>query len=175
MIDKKTRKKILDLWKKGESKASIQRKTRVSQPTIRKILQATGSDEIMIKDRTDLDSSNLEKRITRLEEEVKYLKLSREDTLNNKSAHSSHCLPQKDIFTINLERNTPYLDNPPFLMMRNGLPLYDLPRVLGLVYPASIANAIVGKIEDLGGRGHTYEVQITHHIDGIPDIFIQPI
>ena len=76
------------LWKKGESKKAIQRQTGVSQPTIRKVLLEVGSDEIMMKDRTNSDISTLEKRITRLEEEVKYLKFSREDTLNNKSARA---------------------------------------------------------------------------------------
>jgi hypothetical protein len=50
MIDSKTRKKVIALWRNGENKASIQRKTKVSQPSIRKII-----DEIELEEGTFLD------------------------------------------------------------------------------------------------------------------------
>lgn len=43
MIDDKTREKILMLWRQGESKSSIKRKTNISLPTIRKVIKENDS------------------------------------------------------------------------------------------------------------------------------------
>lgn len=71
------------LWKEGESKASIQRKTGVSQPTIRNVLKQAEEDikkGALEPDSMSMDVDELEERILRLEKSVEELKPWRKPT-----------------------------------------------------------------------------------------------
>jgi len=94
--------------------------------------------------------------------------------IENESVDSTIHLPQNDIFKINLSRNYPYRTNSPFQILRNGLPIWDLPRILGMIFPSSIANRIIYEVEALGSHG-IYEVQLEHMASGIPNITVQSL
>ena len=175
MIDRKTREKIIKLWKDGESKTSIKKKTGKSFPTIRKVIREAGLDEGRGKKVPTVEDELLEERVKKLEEEIERIKQSVESGNKKEKADPFLDIPAVDTFVINLERNWPYRTNPPFQILRNGLPIWDLPRILGMVFPQSTANRIVRKVEELGGRGEIYEVQITHNLRGDPDIKVQAL
>jgi hypothetical protein len=94
--------------------------------------------------------------------------------VENESVDSTIPLPPKDSFIINLSRNYPYRTNPPFQILRNGLPIWDLHRILGMIFPSTIAYRIVNEVEALGSHG-VYDVQLEHTASGIPNITIQSL
>ena len=63
-------------------------------------------------------------------------------------------------FLINLTRNYPYRNNPPFLILKNGVPPWDLERVLNLVLSSEAVAQILKQIVEKGGPLHYYEVWI---------------
>ena len=63
-------------------------------------------------------------------------------------------------FLINLTRNYPYKNNPPFLVLRNGVPIWDLERILGIVLSREAVIQIMKQIQEKGGPLHYYEVWI---------------
>ena len=78
MIDKKTREKIIKLKGESYSNTEIKKKTRVSLPTIGKILKEAGITQIVRTlqptSQSDLFESDIIQRLSTLEEEVKQLR-----------------------------------------------------------------------------------------------------
>ena len=62
-------------------------------------------------------------------------------------------------FLINLMWNHPYGTNHPFAILQNGLPLWDLPTILGKVIAPEAVTIVIDKIKVLGGTGKCYEVR----------------
>ena len=63
MIDVETRNRILELWKKGNSKTAIKDETGVSLPTVRKIIKEAGLD----KKPSQHEVPSLEERVKAME------------------------------------------------------------------------------------------------------------
>lgn len=63
-------------------------------------------------------------------------------------------------FMINLTRHYPYKNNPPYMILRNGLPPWELKRILEFVFTPGLTAEIISQIGNKGGPGHYYEVWI---------------
>ena len=143
MIDRKTRNEIIELWRQRENKASIQRKTGVSQPTIRKIIREAGLDENSYDASSFDDTSNLMQKLSRAENE-----------------HRARA--PKDVFIINLEQNWPYRSNTTLQCLYNGAPIWEIPRLLKPMYNDHVISRIMQEIERQGQR-KIYEVTVIHY------------
>ena len=171
MIDRKTRGKIIKLWNEGESKASIKRKTGVSQPTIRKIIKEANIEKLPSSNHVTplpLELNDFEKRLMSVEEAVE--------------RHERWWaeIPTSGKFIINLARNWPYGNNPPLECLKNGVPIFDLERLLRKILPPEPAKFIMKEImKHRGSRnvvsGKKYEVRVSRGTWGIEDIIVQPL
>ena len=178
MIDKKTRGKIIELWEEGESKASIQRETGVSQPTIRRILKEAGlekSSRINGDESSDFGSQMLEERMADMEEEIENLKQNRRASPIKENIGSTVDIQPADSLVINLSRNYPYRHNGPWQILRNGLPIWDLPRILEKIFPRRIVFRILDEVHRQGGAGKVYGVEIIHKRYGLEEVRVQPL
>jgi len=170
MIDRKTRGKIIKLWNEGESKASIQKKTGVSQPTIRKIVREEGLEKKPSPNHVAPPPpalNDMEKRLKSVEETlIRHEKWWAE-------------VPTSGKFIINFTKNWPYGNNTVLECLRNGVPIFDLERLLIKILPPRCVRFILDEIERLGGpgkvmEGRMYEVFISQGKWGIEDITVQP-
>ena len=173
MIDINTRRKILKLKEEGHSNAKIRELVGVSLPTIRKILLEADHDDGRKKNAPATDVEVLEEKIKRLEEQIDGLKRSRDSALISDDWSTQKIQPV-DTFVVNLSRNWPYRTNTPFQILRNGVPFWDLRRILSMIFPISTANKIVYEIEKLDLKG-IFEVQVMHNFHGAPQITVQSL
>jgi hypothetical protein len=131
MIDAKTRDKIIKLWMEDESKASIGRKTKVSQPTIRKVIIEAGMDKRSSNEKVEpqpLVLGDFERRLQKVEE------------ISNRHERWWGEIPTSDKFIINLTRGYPYGNNTPLECLKNGVPYFDLEQVLLKFLPPKSAS-----------------------------------
>ena len=163
MIDKETREKIIQLWRDGETKAAIRRKTGVSQPTIRKIIKQAERASAGVSQHSirriiresergregaiktgDGSSNKLERRLDELERVFRrHERWWRE-------------VPTSDKFLINFTRNWPYASNPPLVCLRNGIMPFDVERMLLQILPSESVKFILEEIDRLGGPGEAF-------------------
>jgi uncharacterized coiled-coil protein SlyX len=165
MIDRETQDRIIDLWKEGESKASIHRATNVSLPSIRKIIREAGMEERENEDVSTIDTLN--ERLTEVEEELDNLKQSVEAL-----THKQYTKPE-ECFIVNLTRNYPHRNLTTLQALKYGTPPWILRDLLSEIFPKSIAETIANEIEKLGPK-RVYEVKVKH-TDHIPDITVFPL
>jgi len=171
MIDRKTREKIIKLWKDGESKTSIKKKTGVSLPTIRKVIKEAGSEKEPSTNNVKpqpIEFKDLEERLLNVEEAIE----------RHEGWWSE--VPTSTKLIINLTRNWPYGSNPPLECLKNGVPIYDLERLLGKILPLKPVKFIIKEIKKHRGSGNVlsgtmYEVRISRGSWGIEDISVQPL
>jgi hypothetical protein len=170
LIDAKARKKIIKLWEEGESKASIQKQTGVTQPTIRKVLRKAGLDRKSSDKKSGSDDSDLEDRVEQIEEQLEELKHTHTPDSNDQmdkhpQSAATKTLYPIDRFIVNLKRNWPYAQNTPLQCLYNGVATWELPRLLRLIYSENITNQILHQIPEDDPR-HIYEVTLEHRGNG---------
>lgn len=162
MIDRKTRNEIIELWRQRENKASIQRKTGVSQPTIRKIIREAGLDENSYDASSFDDTSNLMQKLSRAENEHRTARSIDTSYRSGENQQSSIHIAPKDVFIINLEQNWPYRSNTTLQCLYNGAPIWKIPRLLKPMYNDHVISRIMQEIERQGQR-KIYEVTVIHY------------
>lgn len=64
------------------------------------------------------------------------------------------------VFFINLTRNWPYGNNPPHMVLRNGVPIWDLENQLMKMVDEACSKEIMKQIREQGGAGYYYQVRI---------------
>ena len=80
-----------------------------------------------------------------------------------------------DIFHVNLLRNYPYGGNGPYMVLRNGLPIWDLGRVLSMVYPEKIVNRIVDFVSLQETYQGIYQVKVFDWLTGSEKIEVKKV
>ena len=177
MIDVKTRKKIIKLYEQGESKASIQKQTGITQPTIRKVLRKAGLDRKSSDRKSSSDDSDLEDRVEQIEEQLEALKSTR--TMKNiglqgQPSHSEiiDSFNPVDTFIINLTRNWPYRSNMPLQCLYNGAPIWEVQRLLKPMYTNHVISRIMQEIKRQG-QSKVYEVTVVHYGIGREDVTVK--
>jgi hypothetical protein len=157
MIDSKTRKKVIALWNEGESKASIQRKTKVSQPSIRKII-----NEIELEEGTPLDQRD---RIKRPEKPEKCVQPDATIFEDDKSLiyhkfilNFSKVLPQKR------------LKGNPLQVLAQGINFRFYRELLEKVFDQQSVAAIDAQLQSFDLSGHVFEVTLQQGLYGIHKI-----
>ena len=176
MIDTKARKKIIKLYEQGESKASIQRQTGITQPTIRKVLQEAGLDRTIITKESETDFTYLKDRVERLEEQLEALMFT--PIMNNKGqlvqppqGAFANTMPPVDVFIVNTTRAWPSRGTPLFQALRNGIPHWRLDAVLSPIYYPNIVKSIVDQIDYLGRYG-IFQITVSHKKIGDEDVSV---
>lgn len=80
-----------------------------------------------------------------------------------------------DSFVINLSQNHPYGSNGPWQILRNGVPIWELPRILSSIYPPRIVRRIISEIYDQGAAKTVYFVEIIHRNYGLEEVQAHPM
>lgn len=168
MIDSEIKKKIIKLYREGNSKSFISRNTGVSAPTIRAILRAGnhehGGDEKKYPDASPLHRARL---------------IKTDDTLTNTSDDDitpihlprSTCLNSTDSFIVNTSSNAPNIGVSPHDQLRNGVPIWTLQDNLQSIFPKDIAGDIVKGILGVGDGHGVFRVVISHSESG-PRVYV---
>jgi len=172
MIDRKKRDEIIRLWRKGDNKTVIQKKTGVSQPTIRKILRQAHLDEKVSDTSRFGDTSHMMQGLSRAESEHRTARYVDTSYQSGEDAQSSIHIAPKDVFIINLEQNWPYRNNSPLQCLYNGAPIWEVPRLLKPSYNDRVIGRIMQEIErqDLH---KTYEVTVVHYGFGREEVTVR--
>lgn len=146
MIDEETRRRILELWRAGHTKKAIAAAVNVSLPTVRKYIREAKAERT---------SDN--KRLNATAPERVYV-THRSETTPIPIVIRDNSFPPGTRFIVNIEINTPYGNNDPWTCLNNGLPIFDLKRVLGKVMGPVVVRKIMEEVNRLGGAGWKYEV-----------------
>jgi len=175
MIDKQKREKIIQLWRDGETKAAIQRKTGVSQPTIRKIIRKIEDEEKTNDKEPSIEKDNFyDDRIPELEN--KTYKSKKELNIQREVKKHQNLTQLQDLtFIINSTVNYPWRDNDPWTIMRNGIAIWNLSQILNKVIEPKAAEIIVTQIKNFGDTQNFFEVQIINTKTGYKRILVNPL
>ncbi|MHA2345989.1 MAG: hypothetical protein ACXACP_04675, partial [Candidatus Hodarchaeales archaeon] len=162
MIDSKTRKKVISLWKNGENKASIQRKTKVSQPSIRKII-----NEIELEEGTPIDQRDRKNRPEKPEKRVQRISTVFED--------DKSLIYHK--FILNFSKVLPLkrLKGNPLQVLAQGISIRIYRELLGKVFDSQSVAAIDAQLQSYDLSGHVFEVTLEQGLYGIHKIQIQQL
>ena len=160
MIDAKTRKKIIALWRQGESKSSIQKKTKVSQPTIKKIIDTfelgEGSSVRQINKQTTPEIPETSAPFTFTEIENNNSVIYHQFILN-----FTKVLPQ-----LRVKGNT-------LQVLAQGISPANYRAHLSQVFDPQSVAAIDAQLQSYDLPGHVFEVKISQGLYGIHSVEIK--
>lgn len=117
----------------------------------------------------------MKERLEGVEQELEALQLARGVPPWKENAGSRIEIQPVDSFVINLSQNYPYGSNGPWQILRNGVPIWELPRILGAIYPPRIVRRIISEIYDQGAARTVYFVEIIHRNYGLEEVRVQPM
>jgi len=170
MIDRKTREKIVKLKREGYSNTEIKKKTKVSLPTIRRILIKEGEITPVNTRRSashnDLNESDIEKRLSTLEDEVKHLR-EVEDAGGYRLTHR---------FPINFTRNYPEgRCQDVWEMLSRGVARWRYKEHLLKVFNPLCVSQIEKRINEYDIHGKIFEIEIYSSSSNLDYINVKPI
>lgn len=164
MIDAATKQKIIDLYNEGKTKTEIHKITKISEPSIRVIIKDYQTKIREQKLNGEKYNENNTDKLLELENRIIKLEQTKE---KQTEAEDKMMESQINKFIINTTVNSPYGKNKPYQMLRNGVPIFDLSRVLEIILPRSIVNELMNKIEKTGITEGLFEVTVIEKSDGI--------
>ena len=170
MIDRKTRDKIVKLKREGYSRTEIKTKTKVSLPTIRRILLEEGEITPVSTRRSasqnDPDESDIKKRLSTLEDEVRHLR-EVEDAGGYRLTHR---------FPINFTRNYPEgrCQDVWEMLSRGVAPWRYKEHLLKLFNPLRVSQ-IEKKINEYDIHDKIFEIEIYSSSTNLDYVNVKPI
>ncbi len=164
MIDVAAKKRIIDLYNEGKNKTEIQKLTKISAPSIRKIIEnyeiyktEQESDRTKYNDNNISKLSEIENRIIKLEYNMETQTESKDELM-------------EDIMNINFIINTTlnwhYGNNKPFQILRNGVRFEDTSSILEILFPQPIVNELINKIKKTGITKGIFKATVIEKQDG---------
>ena len=160
MIDSKTRKKIITLWRQGESKASIQRKTKVSQPSIRKILI-----ELELEGENPVGKKTRKNAHEKPEERVQPISTVFED--DESLIYHKFILNFTEVIPRGSQKGNTWQ------VMAKGISVGEYQGLLGKVFDPQSVAAIATQLNSFKISGHAFEVTLEQGLHGIHKIQIK--
>jgi len=154
MIDAKTRKKIIALWRKGETKSSIQKKTKVSQPSIKKII-----DKFELGEGKSVRQINKQTTPKKPEKSAPFTFTEIEN--NNSVIYHQFILNFSKVLPLSRVKGNP------LQVLAQGISQTSYRELLAKVFDPQSVAAIDAQLQSYDLSGHVFEVKISQGLYGV--------
>ena len=144
MLDEVKRRRILELWREGHTKKAIAAMVSVSVPSVRKYIRESEAERTSALRR--VNDASFERTFESQNRNIIPIVVR------------DNSFPPGTRFIINLTLPYPYGKNHPWVILENGVPIFDVGSVLGEVLAPSVVGKIMGEIMRFGGAGKNYQV-----------------
>lgn len=155
MIDPAKRGEIIDLKNKGVTQTEISKRTGVSMPTIRKIINEQKINNNQTRENSTIEE--LGERVRKLEENVN----KQAYNVKNDEIPFTQCQ-----FIINCLSNRPDKNYTPYEIFMNGIPSWCVEKTLTGLYPLSVTSSIMKDLKALFAVPQVYLVTVMLRTDG---------
>jgi len=160
VIDPETKENIVKLKKEGNTNSKIREKTGVSLPTIRKILKESSQKSTLPQPYFNGTPSRKEEEYPIVEQgKTSHPQISDIQPGSNETIQDPR--EEEEILILNLTRNYPFGTNTTRQILRNGVPTWQVHKLLGKIYPADIVSKIILGLNRIGPERKVYQVNIS--------------